>query len=56
MDPSQKADSAIVLVSGGIESSVLLFDCLNRYESVTPMYIQNHLRWEEVEIFWLKKF
>lgn len=52
-DPSQKA---CVLVSGGIESSVLLADALNRYEAVTPVYVQNHLRWEEVEIFWLKKF
>ncbi len=51
--PSQKA---CVLVSGGIESSVLLADALNRYEIVTPVYVQNHLRWEEVEIFWLKKF
>ncbi len=56
MDPAQKTESVIVLVSGGIESSVLLFDCLTRYDSVIPMYIQNHLRWEEVELFWLKKF
>jgi len=47
--------SACVLVSGGIESTALLFDALSRYEAVTPVYVRNHLRWEEVEIFWLKK-
>lgn len=46
---------ACVLMSGGIESSVLLHDALTRYQIVTPLYIQNHLRWEEVELFWLKK-
>ena len=56
MDDTQKANHAIVLVSGGIESSVLLNDALGRYESITPLYLRNHLRWEEVEIFWLKKF
>ncbi|MBI3315466.1 MAG: 7-cyano-7-deazaguanine synthase [Candidatus Omnitrophica bacterium] len=47
---------ACVLASGGIESSVLLADALGRYESVTPLYIRNHLRWEEAELFWLKNF
>ncbi len=46
---------ACVLMSGGIESSVLLQEALTRYSRVTPVYIQNHLRWEEVELFWLKK-
>ena len=46
---------ACILVSGGVESSVLLWDALNRYESVVPMYVHNHLRWEEVELFWLKR-
>lgn len=53
--PSDK-NSACVLVSGGIESSVLLADALGRYESVTPLYIRNGLRWEEAELFWLKSF
>lgn len=47
---------ACVLVSGGVESSVLLADSLNRYESVTPLYIRNHLRWEDTELFCLKNF
>jgi len=53
---AEKNGQACVLVSGGVESTVLLNDALSRYESVTPLYIQNHLRWEDVELFWLKKF
>lgn len=55
-EPGVSPGKACVLMSGGIESSVLLSDALARYESVTPVYIQNHLRWEEVELFWLKKY
>ena len=55
-EETQEPQKACVLVSGGIESSVLLSDALNRYQSVTPLYVQNHLRWEETELFWLKKF
>ena len=53
---AEKNSQTCVLVSGGIESVVLLNDALSRYESVTPVYVQNHLRWEDVELFWLKKF
>lgn len=56
MDPPQKSGKACVLVSGGIESSVLLWDAASRYESVTPVYVQNHLRWEYAELFCLKNF
>ncbi len=50
------SQDACVLVSGGIESSVLLNDALGRYDHVTPIYIRNHLRWEDTEIFCLKNF
>ena len=48
--------SACVLVSGGIESAVLLAEALTRHEHVTPVYIKNGLRWEETEIFHLKNY
>ncbi len=48
--------SACVLVSGGIESSVLLWEAISRYENVIPLYIQNNLRWEYAELFCLKNF
>ena len=47
---------ACVLVSGGLESCVLLWDALNRYDEVTPIYVRNHLRWEDAEFFWLKTY
>ena len=53
---AKKPKNACVLTSGGVESSVLLWDALNRYESVTPVYIRNGLRWEEAEFYWLKNF
>src|SRR3989338_6108149 len=54
MEPAQS--KACVLVSGGIESSVLLWDATSRYESVIPVYVQNHLSWEYAELFCLKNF
>src|SRR3989338_209976 len=56
MQETDKNSNVCVLTSGGIESSVLLSDALNRYDKVTPVYIKNHLRWEDAEVFWLKKF
>lgn len=56
MSKDTQKDHGCVLVSGGVESSVLLSDALSRYEKVTPLYIRNHLRWEDAEIFWLKSF
>ena len=53
---SPSASKACILMSGGIESAVLLSDAVNRYEKVVPLYICNHLRWEETELFWLKKY
>ena len=49
-------NAACVLVSGGIESAVLVNDALSRYDKVTPVYVRNHLRWEDTEIFCLKNF
>ena len=56
MDTAKKSGKACVLVSGGIERSVLLWDATSRYESVIPVYVQNHLRWEYAELFCLKNF
>lgn len=54
--PKTPSSGACVLVSGGVESSILLADALTRYDHVTPLYIRNQLRWEEAEIFWFKTF
>ncbi|OIO38135.1 MAG: hypothetical protein AUJ72_03130 [Candidatus Omnitrophica bacterium CG1_02_46_14] len=56
MQESLNDNRVCVLASGGIESSVLISDALGRTDEVTPIYIKNHLRWEDAELFWLKKF
>ena len=50
----EKSSDACVLVSGGVESTVLLHEALERYRRVTPIYVRNHLRWEDTELFCLK--
>src|SRR5688500_18094504 len=54
--PETRDKDACVLLSGGIESSALVSSAAGRYDEVLPIYIRNHLRWEEAEIFWLKQF
>ena len=48
--------SACVLTSSGVESSVLVADALERYSHVVPIYVRNHLKWEEVELSYLKRY
>ena len=46
-----------VLVSGGLDSSVLLYQLLqDRSRRLVPLYIQCGLRWEQVEGYWLRRF
>jgi 7-cyano-7-deazaguanine synthase len=45
-----------VLVSGGLDSSVLLAELARRYNQVWPIYIRQGLRWESAEIYWLRRF
>jgi len=44
------------LASGGLESAILCVDLLRRHERVHPIYIRFGLRWEEVELSWLRRF
>jgi len=44
-----------VLVSGGLDSCVLAAD-LARRRRVLPIYVRNGLRWEAVELYWLRRF
>jgi 7-cyano-7-deazaguanine synthase len=44
-----------VLVSGGIDSSVLVAD-LGRRRRVQPLYLRCGLKWEDAEIHWLGRF
>lgn len=42
--------AACVLVSGGLDSAVLLKDALGAYRSVQPLYVRAGMRWEPEEI------
>ena len=44
-----------MLVSGGLDSVVLLGLCLKSYREVHPVYLQAGLKWERAELHWLRK-
>ncbi len=50
------AKRSAVLVSGGIDSAVLLAQRLQAKEEVYPIYIQEGLRWEAIELRHLQHF
>ncbi|HEV3145510.1 MAG TPA: 7-cyano-7-deazaguanine synthase [Gemmataceae bacterium] len=48
--------SRAVLVSGGLDSAVLLAESLPSCSAVFPLYIRAGLRWEQVELEHLQRF
>lgn len=44
------------LVSGGLDSAVLLHDLLKKYDEVYPVYLKGGYLWEKAELIWLKRF
>lgn len=52
-DPSR---SLAVLVSGGLDSAILLAEALERHPAVWPLYIRFGLFWEKVELHHLRCF
>jgi 7-cyano-7-deazaguanine synthase len=51
------ADSPLaVLVSGGIDSAVLLGEALRHHDAVHPLYVRSGLYWEAVELEHLRRF
>lgn len=56
-DFAQDRHSSVgVLVSGGLDSAVLLVDLAQQYRKVYPLYVRQGLAWESVELYWLKRF
>jgi len=45
-----------VLISGGLDSAILLGDALRRGEHVAPLFIRFGLLWEQVELLYLNKY
>src|SRR5262245_2574589 len=48
--------SLAILVSGGLDSAILLADVLVRYRTVHPLYVRCGLIYETVELRYLKRF
>lgn len=53
---STKNNNVCVLVSGGIDSTVLLHEMARKFSKVFPVYVQCGFLWEKEELHWLKKF
>lgn len=45
-----------VLASGGLDSSVLIVELCRDHEKVFPLYVRHGLHWEEIELYWLRRF
>jgi 7-cyano-7-deazaguanine synthase len=45
-----------VLVSGGLDSGILLGELLTTCDAVNPLYVQSGLRWEGTELLYLRRF
>lgn len=50
------ADSLAVLISGGLDSAILLGDALRRGATVHPLFVRFGLSWETVEASYLRRF
>lgn len=50
------SNDAAVLVSGGADSAVLSVELLREHRRVFPLHIRFGLRWEEIELAWLRAF
>jgi 7-cyano-7-deazaguanine synthase len=56
MPGSKPAADIGLLVSGGLDSSILLGHLLDTGQNVQPFYVRSHLAWEETELAWLRRF
>jgi 7-cyano-7-deazaguanine synthase len=56
MTGSNGAADVGVLISGGLDSAILLAHLLDQGQSVQPFYVRSHLAWEETELDWLRRF
>lgn len=54
--PRPRAGAVCALVSGGLDSAVLLADLLRRHRRVQPLYVRAGMGWEKAEIGSLRAF
>jgi 7-cyano-7-deazaguanine synthase len=48
--------SLAVLISGGLDSAILLGETLHQGHAVYPLYVRHGLHWENVELRYLRRF
>lgn len=53
---SRPVSKVCVLVSGGLDSGVLVADLLARGREVHPLYVRSGFVWEDTELAWLKRY
>src|SRR5574341_2503992 len=53
---SSNSNKVAVLVSGGLDSCVLVAHLAARARTVYPIYVRQGLIWEAVEQHWMKRF
>ena len=53
---SRPRTSICVLLSGGLDSGLLLHRLLRAGMRPVPVYLRCGLRWEETELYWLRRF
>ncbi len=53
---SDASSALAVLVSGGLDSAILLAESLPRHSAVWPLYVRFGLFWEETELSYLRRF
>jgi len=54
--PTSATTPLAVLVSGGLDSAVLLAEAVRAYSAVHPIYVRTGLHWETVEQRYLNRF
>jgi len=53
---NEPSAAVAVLISGGLDSAILLGEMLRRQPTVQPLYVRNGLYWEAVELEHLRRF
>src|SRR5262245_35304735 len=54
--PSNSVSTIGVLVSGGLDSAILVSYLLDQGEQVQPFYVESHLRWQAAELAALREY
>jgi len=48
--------NVLALVSGGIDSAILVWELSNQFDQVTPFYVRSGFTWERIELYWLSRY